>query len=394
MFVYFCLAVTKYSSNFWLLCFSMFFFTTSYNLILPEMNTIISNLHGEMHKGWIIGLFTLSAGLSRPFSGKLADTVGRKKVMITGILFCGTMSLFYPMCVSVAFLLVLRFFHGFSTGFYPTGATALVTDIIPQEKRGVAMGIWGTANSLGIGVGQGLSTTSVNLFGQNGMFLCSFGLVLISYGLLWMADETLEKQERFKWSLLRIQPGDIIERNVIPVAVVMFMSSICSGIIFVLTPDISERLQMNNKGAFFVFYVVATIVVRLLSGGISDKVGRRQMLIFGISLMAVSMAMIGFANTPQLFITASVLFGVATGIASPTIFAWTADLSPENRRGIGAGTMYIALEFGIFSGSMITNAIYENKPENISLIFVVGTATLVGTVGYLFWHLVKRTSPS
>lgn len=345
-----------------------------------------------MHKSWIIGLFTLCAGLSRPFSGKLSDTIGRKKVMFIGILFCGLMSLLYPLCISVTFLLILRFFHGISTGFYPTGATALVTDIIPQEKRGFAMGIWGTANSLGIGVGQGLSTTSVNLFGQNGMFLCSFALVLISYLLLWMSDETLKERQRFTWKLLRIQKDDILEPHVIPVAIVMFMSSICSGIIFVLTPDISERLHMNNKGVFFVFYVISTILVRLVSGKISDMTGRRQLLIFGMSLMAVSMMMIGYANTPNLFIVSSALFGIATGVSSPALFAWMADLSPENRRGAGAGTMYIALEFGIFSGSMITNAIYENRPENISLIFVVGAAALVATVGYLIWHLLRRSA--
>src|SRR6218665_2732801 len=111
----------------------MFFFTASYNLVIPEMNTIISNLNGADYKGWIIALFTISAGISRPFSGKLSDAIGRKKVMVIGLLVCGIMSLLYPLCTSVLLLLILRFFHAFSTGFFPTGATALITDIIPSN---------------------------------------------------------------------------------------------------------------------------------------------------------------------------------------------------------------------------------------------------------------------
>jgi MFS family permease len=370
----------------------MFFFTASYNLVIPEMNTIISNLNGADYKGWIIALFTISAGISRPFSGKLADAIGRKKVMLIGLLVCGFMSLLYPFCISVSLLLVLRFFHGFSTGFFPTGATALITDIIPANKRGAAMGIWGTFISLGMGVGQGFSTFTVDHFGANGMFFCALGLVVISYSLLFYTAETLVHSERFKFKMLALKKDEIIERNVIPVAIVMLMSSICSGIIFVLTPDISENLALNNKGSFFIYSVLSTIVVRLISGGISDRIGRRQTLLIGMTLLAVSMYLVGTASTAFTFQIASVLFGISTGICSPTLFAWTADLSPENRRGIGAGTMFIALELGICLGSIITNVLYQNKKANIELVFYFGTCAVLATMAYLVWHLVKRKS--
>jgi len=370
----------------------MFFFTASYNLVIPEMNSIISKLDGAEYKGWIIALFTISAGISRPFSGKLADAIGRKKVMVIGLLVCGAMSLLYPFCISVSLLLVLRFFHGFSTGFFPTGATALITDVIPTEKRGVAMGIWGTFMSLGMGVGQGFSTLTVDTFGANGMFFCALGLVGISYLLLFYTAETLVHSEKFKFSMLALKKDEIIEKNVIPVAVVMLISCICSGIILVLAPDISENLSLGNKGAFFVYSVLATIFVRLVSGGLSDRIGRRQTLLIGMSLLAISMYLVGTATTAFTFQFSSVLFGISTGICSPTLFAWTADLSPENRRGIGAGTMFIALELGICLGSIITNLIYQNKESNIVVVFYFGTGAVLVTIAYLVWHLLRRES--
>ena len=76
------------TKNFWILSCAMFLFMTSFNLILPELNTFITDLGGGNQKGLIITLFTISAAISRPFSGKLSDTIGRKKVMIIGIVIC------------------------------------------------------------------------------------------------------------------------------------------------------------------------------------------------------------------------------------------------------------------------------------------------------------------
>ena len=118
----------KYGKNFWLLSLSMFFFMTSFNLILPELNSFITELGGADKKGLIITLFTISAAISRPFSGKLTDTIGRKKVIYFGIFFSMLISWIYPFSFSVFFFLILRFLHGFSAGFTPTGTTALLTD--------------------------------------------------------------------------------------------------------------------------------------------------------------------------------------------------------------------------------------------------------------------------
>ena len=76
-----------YTPQFILLCFSYFFFAASFTMIIPELPAYLTSLGGEDYKGLIIGLFTLTAGISRPFSGKLTDTIGRVPVMIIGTLF-------------------------------------------------------------------------------------------------------------------------------------------------------------------------------------------------------------------------------------------------------------------------------------------------------------------
>ena len=376
----------KYSKNFWLMCLAMFFFMTSFNLILPELNNYISILDGADKKGLIITLFTISAAISRPFSGKLADTIGRKKVIYLGIICSFFIMLIYPFSYSVLFFLILRFLHGFSAGFAPTGATALLTDLIPEKSRGHAMGIWGTFISLGIGVGQTLGSWIYLSFGFTILFLIGALFSLIAFILVFWIKETLVNQQKFNFKLLRISWKDVFEPNVLPAAFVMLLSAMCSGMIFVLTPDLSTYLGISNKGFFFGIYVIATILIRLLTSSLSDRIGREKTLLIGCFILVISMLLVGTSNSIVSYIFAAIIFGIATGITSPTMFAWTADLSHEDRRGVGAGTMFIALEFGIMFGALLTLVSYDSTKSTIFITFLIGA--LMATIACIYLIVV------
>lgn len=365
---------------------------TSFNLIIPELNDFITNLGGEGQKGLIISIFTISAGLSRPFSGKLSDKIGRKKVMIIGLTISFFVSLVYPLSLSVHFFLMLRFLHGFSAGFLPTGATALVTDLLPADRRGKGMGIWGTFISLGIGIGQATGSIIADNIGINGLFMVSAGVAAIAGILIARAQETLQQPEKFKMSHLKIKFSDVIEPSVLPAAIVMVLTAPSSGLIFVLTPDMSGYLEINNKGWFFGFYVLSTIFIRLFTSQLSDKIGRRKTLLIGTAVLLLSMILIGTSDSVITYTFAAVIFGVATGISSPTLMAWTADLSPEDRRGVGAGTMFIALEIGIMVGSLATLWLYDSTPETIINAFLFGIGLAISSILFLLWHLRYKKS--
>ena len=372
------------------MCLAMFFFMTSFNLILPELNNYISILDGADKKGLIITLFTISAAISRPFSGKLSDTIGRKKVIYLGIICSFFVMLIYPFSYSVLFFLILRFLHGFSAGFAPTGATALLTDLIPEKSRGHAMGIWGTFISLGIGVGQTLGSWIYLSFGFTILFLIGALFSLIAFILVFWIKETLVNQQKFNFKLLRISWKDVFEPNVLPAAFVMLLSAMCSGMIFVLTPDLSTYLGISNKGFFFGIYVIATILIRLPTSSLSDRIGREKTLLIGCFILVISMLLVGTSNSIVSYIFAAIIFGIATGITSPTMFAWTADLSHEDRRGVGAGTMFIALEFGIMFGALLTLVSYDSTKSTIFLTFLIGAMMATIACIYLIVIIAKK----
>lgn len=370
----------------------MFLFMAGFNLIMPDLNQFITNLGGKEQKGLIITLFTISAGLSRPFSGKLSDTIGRKKVIYIGAICSTIVAMLYPLSETVFFFLLLRFFHGFSAGFTPTGATALLTDIVPSDRRGSAMGIWGTFISLGIGAGQSLGAWICSKYGFNILFSSAAICSILSIIVFFEVKESLIDPIKYKSSILKLKWNDVFEPSVRPAAVVMFLTAISSGIIFVITPDISEFLKIDNKGFFFGIYVVSTIIIRLLTSSISDRIGRRQMLLAGCILLVFSMLLIAISESVSMYITAAIVFGFATGVSSPTLFAWTADLSHEARRGVGAGTMFIALESGIMTGSLSTLFTYRNTPSSVFITFSVGAFFALLAGSYLIWHIRTQRS--
>lgn len=354
----------RYSKDFWLLSASMFFFMLSFNLILPEMNGFISGLGGSEVKGSIIFLFSVAAGVSRPFAGRLADLIGRKRSVFIGLGIAIAASISYAWVGALSVFFVLRFAHGLSAGFAPTGATALLTDILPPGRKGAAMGLWGTFISLGIGVGQALGSYIFERSNFDTLFMTSAAFGILALLLLSPIKETLPEQQTFQWRQLLIKWEDVVEPSVKPAALIMLLTAISSGLIFVLTPDYSTYLGIANKGYFFGIYVLSTIGIRLVFSSLSDRIGRRETMVIGCSLLVLSMVLLGYTDDVWSYSFAAAIFGLATGISSPTLFAWTADLSLAHRRGTGSGTLFIALEIGILIGSGLTFLFYKNTIES------------------------------
>ena len=215
---------------------------------------------------------------------------------------------------------------------------------------------------------------------------------LITGLIVMQLKETLPNPQRFKWALLRVTIKDVFEPTVRPAAFVMFCSAVSTGVVFVTTPDISGFHGLENKGWFFIFYMTSTILVRLFASSLSDKIGRRKALIIGLGFMMTSMLLIATSQEWIQYTIGAIVFGLSTGVSSPTIFAWVADLSPIDRRGVGAGTLFIALELAIMVGSIITLTFYDSTLSTISIIYSVGAGMSLVAIIYLIWHIHTQES--
>lgn len=372
-----------YSTQFWLLCASNFLFTASFTMIMPELPGYLRSLGGAQHIGLIVSLFTLTAGVSRPFSGKLTDTIGRVPVMAFGSLVCFVCGLLYPILSSVSGFLFLRLIHGFSTGFKPTATSAYVADLIPENRRGEALGTLGVAQGIGMSGGPPLGSYLAQWFGLDVMFYVSSGFALLSILILWRMKETLADRERFRLRHLVLQKEDLFEPKVLATFIVMLLISYSYGVIVTLAPDLSDHLGLSNKGLFFAVYTGAALLIRLVASRSSDRYGRVRVLRVSALALIVSLLLLGAADSATTLLVAAVIFGLASGMNSPTITAWTVDLSNEDNRGKAIATMYIALELGIGLGAYISGYLYAGNPANFAINFYISALMAAGALGYM-----------
>lgn len=339
-------------------------------MLIPELPAYLSSLGGGEYKGLIIALFTLTAGISRPFSGKLTDTIGRVPVMAVGSVVCFVCGFLYPVLGSVAGFLFLRLVHGFSTGFKPTATAAYVADVVPRARWGEAAGIHGLCFSMGMAIGPAVGSAISQYYSIDALFYCSSVFALLSIVILMNMKETLAPEQRqpLRWSSFRIARTDIIDGRVMPAAIVTLLSYVAYGVILTLIPDWSGHLGVANRGVFFVVFTIASLLIRFVAGRLSDQYGRVVVIKYGLIALILSLSILGWGDNLLWLMVGAAVYGIATGILSPAVNAWTIDLSHPQHRGKAMATMYIALEAGIGIGALVSGWIYHDAVFRIPLI--------------------------
>lgn len=370
-----------YNLHFILMCLSSLLFSASFNMMIPELPAYLSSMGGAEYKGFIIALFTLTAGISRPFSGKLTDKVGRVPIMAVGSIVCFVCGILYPVLTTVSGFLFLRLVHGFSTGFKPTATAAYIADIIPRERWGEALGLHGICFSIGMAIGPALGSTITLYSSINVMFFTSSFFALLSILILFNMKETLQNKQKFSFGLLKISKQDVFAKEALPAALITFLSYVAYGSILTLIPDWTEHLGFQNKGVFFIVFTISSMMVRFFAGKISDQKGRVLVIKLGLVLLIVALIILASIDAKIGLILGGLMYGISTGILSPALNAWTIDFSKPDERGKAMATMYIAMEAGIGLGALCAGWYFQDYLDRIPMvIYVSAFICLLGTI--------------
>ncbi|MFV0175925.1 MFS transporter [Empedobacter falsenii] len=381
-----------YNLHFILMCLSSLLFSASFNMMIPELPAYLSSMGGAEYKGFIIALFTLTAGISRPFSGKLTDKVGRVPIMAVGSIVCFVCGILYPVLTTVSGFLFLRLVHGFSTGFKPTATAAYIADIIPRERWGEALGLHGICFSIGMAIGPALGSTITLYTSINVMFFTSSFFALLSILILFNMKETLQNKQKFSFGLLKISKQDVFAKEALPAALITFLSYVAYGSILTLIPDWTEHLGFQNKGVFFIVFTISSMMVRFFAGKISDQKGRVLVIKLGLVLLIIALVLLASIDAKIGLILGGLMYGISTGILSPALNAWTIDFSKPDERGKAMATMYIALEAGIGFGALCAGWYFQDYLDRIPMvIYVSAFICLLGTIYMLKFKNTPQT---
>ncbi|MCW2790829.1 MAG: transporter [Aeromicrobium sp.] len=127
----------------------------------------------------------------------------------------------------------------------------------------------------------------------------------------------------------------------------------------------------------FAVYAVALLVALLLTGSLSDHIGRRPVVFAGFVLLAISMVVFWHADSVPLLFTARVVQGIATGLLMSSLSAAVVDLEPADRPGSAATLNSISPLAGLAVGAVVAGALLEYTSSALAEVFGGLTAVYV-----------------
>ncbi len=323
----------------------------SFQVLIPVLPLYVAeSLGDEAVVGLVVGSLPFTAMLTRPLLGWAIDQYGRKKVLILSALLFGAVGLSYPLAASLFSLLVIRVVQGIGWGGVPPATSSIVADLIPPSRRGEGIAYLSTTQSIAMAVGPALGLFVASGSGYTAAFFASAGFALLGLALsLFVSDRYAPPAEKKKFHL-----RDLIEgSSIAPSSITALMTFVFGGLTAFIPLDALER-DLGNPSVFFVTFAVGLIIVRPITGSISDRQANRGMLLFpGIALIVAALLVLSFTETPWTLATTAVLWAVGFGISQPVLRAMVLDLAPRERWGSANATLASAYDLGIALGALL-----------------------------------------
>ncbi|MEP6489714.1 MFS transporter [Microcoleus vaginatus GB2-A3] len=315
-------------------------FWSSLASLLPTLPLYVQFVGGTKQQiGFVMGAFAIGLLLSRPQLGKIADSRGRKQVLLLGASVAAIAPLGYLLAQSIPLLLLIRVFHGISIAAFTTAYSALVTDLSPPGKRGELIGYMSLVNPIGLAVGPAIGGFVQAWVGYTPLFAMSAAFAAMAvfftckiaepnFADLTLSDSLSEDKNSQKYWQMLWNP-----RVRIP-ALVLLVVGLVFGTLSTFMPLFLQETKANlNPGLFYSTAAIASFGIRLLTGRASDKYGRGLFISGGLICYAVSMLLLYFANNSSAFLIAALVEGCAGGTVLPMMVTLMSDRCEPYERG-------------------------------------------------------------
>jgi predicted MFS family arabinose efflux permease len=332
---------------------NFFTFLTFYSLLTTLPIYVIDNLQRtKTEAGLIVTVFLLSAILVRPFSGKLLDDYGKKKMLFVSVVLF-LLSTFMYVCVDQFYLLLaLRFFHGIWFSIATTAAGAVAADVVPPTRRGEGLGYYAMSMNIAVVVGPFIALTLLQFISFKWLFLI-LGLLMIG-GILCALSIRLPQDRRGIQNKRKLSFDDLFERKALPVSLVgSIVAFSYSSVISFISLYTKALDLMEAASFFFVVFAAAMLLSRPFVGRLFDTKGPGIVVYPAIILFGAGLITLSVTNSAFMLLLSGALVGLGYGSLVPC-FQTLAVQSADNRRsGHATATFYTFFDTGIALGSYL-----------------------------------------
>ena len=338
-----------------------FFFFAGLNcfILLP---LYIQGIGGtEIEIGVVMGLYSAAGILCQPLIGAWVDAFGRRPFMRFGTAAVVATALLSTVSTSVTVFALLRLAQGIGYSAFFVSNYTMVIDLVPVERRGWALGIYGVAGLSSTALAPLAGEWVVRHFGFPALFLLAAALAGVAMALVWRIPERRGRIDVIvgRFPTMRGSLDEVCRRHM---AIALFFG-LGTGAIFTFMPTFAESLGVTTLALFYTAYAGAAMFVRVTFGALIDTRGRRAVIVPSMLIQAFATAILAALGLllargtqvpvlPCLFL-GGLLAGGAHGFLYPGLAALVTDAATPARRGAVVGVFSAVVLSGNAAGAFV-----------------------------------------
>lgn len=340
-----------------------FLFMFSVMFVTPLINGYALSLGADsILAGIITGSMSIVSIFLRPIAGNLVDLYSKYCLsLIGGILILIGVSGYWLVNTS-GLLILFRLING--TGFVLATIcmTTWLAFLVPRRFVGEAMGFYGLMNALAMAVAPLIAINSYKVIGYRySMMIASLAAVIMLIMIKFVKNHAIPQN---KLSLKNIKHIRIIQKDIIPVALLMLFFSIPY---FATQADLVEYVAMRklsvSVGYFFLIYALSLLIIRIWLKRFFDTIAFGFWFWLSLIAMIIFLISMAFMKNNFIMLIAAVALSIGYGVIYSINQTTALLLSPLDQQGLASSTVYLGLDLGMASAPILGGIIASTIPH-------------------------------
>jgi MFS family permease len=347
---------------------------------------------------FVITAFAVLRLVAAPPAGFLVQRMGERRVYISGLIIVALSTGACAFADTYWQLLVFRSLGGLGSAMFTVSSLGLMIRISPADARGRVSGLFSSGFLVGSVGGPVLGSLTAG-FGLAAPFVIYGAALLVAAAVVFFslrgsaivaAEDTAEAP---------VSVREVLRHRAYRAALFSNFATgwAAYGLRIALVPlFVVEGLGRGTgfAGLALATFAIGNVSVVIPSGYLSDKIGRRKLLLVGLTVSAVSTAAVGYTTSLPTFLAAAYVTGAATGIfVSPQQAAVADIVGSKARGGTPVALFQMMADFGSIFGSMAVGKIAELASFDTAFL-VSGIVLGLAALGWVFAPETRGSHPS
>jgi MFS family permease len=334
----------------------------AFYLLVPTLPAFAKQIGGSsLEASLVVSGFSISSLICRAVTGHIADKIDRTPLLLTGLLILALCTFSY-MFLPIGGVIILRIFQGVGWGMSSTAIAAIVSDMVPNSRRGEGMGYYSLSMIVSMSLAPIIAIMVMNNFKFNVVAVISIILVCVAVTFFRMVNLRKNKAKNLSCDKEKlIELKDLFEKRALLPSLLCFLLAItlCGIMSYIML--FGKEANLENIWVYFIGHVAMILLTRSFAGKLFDKKGHAIVIIPGAISMIIGLIVLSYTNSITTLIIASLFYGFGYGAVQPSLQAWAVNRSPIERRGAANGTFLSSMDLSFTIGSILLSFIAESK---------------------------------